>query len=69
MGTLLEGNVDNNNIIDITDFSIMVLSFNKPSTDPDYEVMADFNKDGIVNISDVSLLASNFGKNSPQTSP
>ncbi|MBM4429592.1 MAG: hypothetical protein FJ026_04485, partial [Chloroflexi bacterium] len=54
-GTLLEGDANNDNCVNITDFSILRLGFN-----PAYDERADFNGDGYVNITDFSLLKMNF---------
>lgn len=54
-GTLLEGDANNDNCVNITDFSILRLGFN-----PAYDARADFNQDGYVNITDFSLLKLNF---------
>jgi len=53
---LLEGDADDNDVVNITDFSILKDGFN-PVNDP----RADFTQDGTVNISDFSLLKDNFG--------
>lgn len=60
-GTLREGDVDNDNDVDIVDFSILATTFGKCEGDPDYDDRADFNEDGCVDIRDFSLLATNFG--------
>ncbi len=55
-GTLLEGDANDDNYVNISDFSLLRLGFA-----PGYDERVDFNEDGIVNISDFSLLAANFG--------
>ena len=55
LGTLLEGDADNNNIVNIVDFSILRSGFS-----PGFDPRADFNDDGVVNITDFSLLRTNF---------
>jgi poly(3-hydroxybutyrate) depolymerase len=55
-GTLLEGDANGDNYVDISDFSVLAAGFH-----PAYDARADFNEDGVVNISDFSLLATNFG--------
>ena len=55
-GTLLEGDANDDNYVNISDFSLLRLGFA-----PGYDARVDFNEDGIVNISDFSLLAANFG--------
>jgi hypothetical protein len=57
-GTLWEGDANDDNYVNITDFSLLATGFY-----PQYDERADFNEDGLVNITDFSLLASNFGMN------
>jgi hypothetical protein len=54
-GTLLEGDANDDNCVNITDFSVLRGGFV-----PGYDARADFNQDGFVNITDFSLLKSNF---------
>jgi hypothetical protein len=56
-GTLLEGDANNDNCVDIQDFSVLRTAFS-----PAYEARADFNQDGVVNIQDFSMLATNFNQ-------
>lgn len=56
-GLLLEGDANDDNYININDFSLLVAGFH-----PAYDARADFNGDGLVNINDFSLLARNFGR-------
>jgi hypothetical protein len=65
MGTLLEGDANGDNCVNIQDFSILATWFNSS------HAAADFNEDGRVNISDFSLLSMNFGTcgNLPVTDP
>lgn len=67
IGTLKEGDADNNNIVNITDFSVMAAAFGTLSGQGGYNAAADFNGDGSVNITDFSLLASNFGQGGAAT--
>ncbi len=62
VGMLLMGDAHNDNLVNITDFSILAVAFGKSSGQPGYDARADFNGDTIINITDFSLLASNFGK-------
>jgi hypothetical protein len=57
LGTLLEGDANDDNYVNINDFSLLASGFY-----PMYDARADFNEDGVVNINDFSLLAANFGK-------
>ncbi|MDZ4767592.1 MAG: M64 family metallopeptidase [Chloroflexota bacterium] len=59
--TLREGDANNDNVVNITDFSILAGTFGKTSVTVGFDARADFNNDGVVNISDFSLLAGSFG--------
>lgn len=61
MGTLKAGDANNDNIVNVTDFSILAATFGKNFLQPGYNSVADFNLDYIVNVTDFSLLANNFG--------
>jgi hypothetical protein len=65
MGTLLEGNANNDIRINILDFGILSGAFGKVSGDTGYNAMADFDRNGRINIQDFGLLSGNFGKISP----
>ena len=69
LGTLLEGNADDSNIVNITDFGILASSYGKSSGDTGYYANADFDRSGIVNITDFGLLAANYGKSAPVVAP
>ena len=62
VGTLRTGDADNNNLINVTDFSLLATAFSKISGELGYDVRTDFNADGITNVTDFSLLATNFGQ-------
>jgi len=62
MGSAKGGDADGNNLINITDFSILATSFGKSTGQVGFDARADFNNDGIVNISDFSMLATYFGQ-------
>ena len=55
-GTLLAGDCNGDNVVDVVDFSLFRSLFG--STAPS----ADFNGDGLVNIFDFSLFRMNFGR-------
>ena len=69
LGTLLEGNADDSNIINITDFGLLAASYGKSSGDSGYNARADFDRNGIINIADFGLLAANYGKSAPIVVP
>jgi hypothetical protein len=56
LGTLREGDANNDDRVSIIDFSILAAGFS-----PLYDARADFNQDGSVTIIDFSRLAQNFG--------
>ncbi len=56
LGTLLAGDCNNDNVVDIADFSIFRSRFGTTSAE------ADFNGNGLVDINDFSLLRMNFGR-------
>jgi hypothetical protein len=65
MGQLPSGDCDNNNVVNVTDFSLLRLSFGAigcPTPDPSYDDRADLNGDCLVNISDLNLMVRNYGQ-------
>lgn len=60
--TLPEGDANDDNSVNITDFSLLAASFGLTSSAPLFDARADFNGDTVVNINDFSLLASHFGQ-------
>ena len=60
-GSMKAGDCNNDNAVNITDFSILKSSFGKANGDPGYDERADFTGDNAVNISDFSILKNNFG--------
>jgi len=58
--TLLPGDVNNDNSVDIADLSALADAFYTGPNDPFWNPQADLNCDGGVNITDLSLLADYF---------
>ncbi len=56
------GDTDNNNLVNVTDFSLVAAAFGKVTGEVEFDARADFNGDAIINITDFSLLANNFGQ-------
>ena len=54
--------MNNDNLVDITDFSLLRATFGKGCGDPGYDGRADFTGDCLVDITDFSLLRGNFGQ-------
>jgi hypothetical protein len=62
MGTLLEGDANNDNYVMLLDFSILADAFGKCEGTTGYDARADFNGDNCIILLDFSLLASNFAQ-------
>ena len=62
LGTLLEGDADNDNDVDATDASLVNLAFGTAPGNARWDPRADFNEDNVVNATDMALLAANFGR-------
>jgi PKD repeat protein len=61
-GTLREGDVDNNDTVNIIDFGLLADAFGSVSGAANWDDRCDFNRDGVVNIMDFGLLSDNFGQ-------
>ena len=61
-GLLPEGDANGDNLVDLSDFSLLSTAFNTTSGGAGYNSAADFNNDGDVDISDFSLLSTNFNQ-------
>lgn len=60
VGTLREGDSNNDNFVTIVDFSILANTFNLCAGDGGYDERPDFNEDDCVGISDFSLLTNHY---------
>jgi hypothetical protein len=60
-GTLLEGDCDNNDMVNIYDFGILADAFGSLPASGNWDERADLDTSGAVNIYDFGLLADNFG--------
>ncbi|MCS6776861.1 MAG: dockerin type I domain-containing protein [Chloroherpetonaceae bacterium] len=61
VGTLLGGDANNDNFVDVLDLSALIESFDTSSGDPGWNNgVADFNCDGAVDVLDLDLLIRNF---------
>ena len=63
--TLLEGDADDNDLVDVSDFSMLAACFFQPLDSRPFCPDTDFNEDGIVDVGDFSLLNSNFFEEGP----
>jgi hypothetical protein len=60
--TLLTGDVNDDNAVNITDLGLLADSFGKSQGQTGFNPNADLNGDNAVNITDLGLLADNFGR-------
>jgi stage V sporulation protein SpoVS len=60
-GILLEGDCDNNDVVDISDFGIVGDAYGSVPASGNWDERADLNGDGVVDIYDFGLVADNFG--------
>jgi len=60
LGVLREGDANDDNTVNILDFSTLASTFGKCQSTADYDDQPDFNEDDCVTILDFSLLATNF---------
>jgi hypothetical protein len=60
LGELQEGDANDDNAVEVQDFSILSAAFFTVSGDPDFDGRTDFNEDDAVSIVDFSLLSGNF---------
>jgi len=65
MGTLLEGNTNRDNIINLDDFAILSKHWPATKAKGEYDIRADFDRNELINIADLYLLATNWLKSSP----
>jgi hypothetical protein len=58
--SLVNGDVNDDNRINLTDFSLLSAAFRSRPGDANWNPMADLNGDGVVNLADFSILSANF---------
>lgn len=68
LGALIAGDANNDNEVTLTDFSLLVGTFNLTPNVNGYNGAADFNGDGAVSILDFSILADNFNAQGEEVS-
>jgi glucose/arabinose dehydrogenase len=59
-GTLIGGDVNSNNIINLADLGALLFSYNKIAGNPGYVTNADLNGDSVVNLGDLGILLVNY---------
>lgn len=62
IGTMRAGDANNDNVVNVSDFTILRATNGKGCGQTGYDGRADFNNDCVVNITDFNLLRSNYGQ-------
>ena len=62
VGTLLGGDANDDNSVDVLDLDQIIQSFDRCLGDDGFIVSADFNCDGCVDVLDLDILIRNFDK-------
>jgi hypothetical protein len=65
LGTLLEGNANQDNTIDLDDCAALSAAWQAMKEQPQYDIRIDFDRNGLINAADLSLLAVNWLRSSP----
>jgi hypothetical protein len=65
MGTLLEGNANDDDWINLQDYDILAAAYGKGQGDSGYTAGADFNRSGRINVADFGLLVDNYNEVTP----
>ncbi|MCE9559159.1 MAG: metallophosphoesterase [Armatimonadetes bacterium] len=58
--TLINGDVVDDNVIDLSDYTQLVIAFNAQPADPNWQATADLNGDLVVDLTDYTILVVNF---------
>ena len=58
--TLLAGDADNNNVVDVDDLTLLLFAFNSKNGDGIYDARCDFDGNGLVDVDDLTDLLFNF---------
>jgi hypothetical protein len=65
LGVLLEGDANHDGTIDLSDYSILSMYWQASESQAEYDIRADFDRDGLVNTADLLLLTANWLEISP----
>jgi hypothetical protein len=65
LGTLLEGNANQDNIVDLADYAILSTGWSASQGQTEYDARTDFEINGLIDAADLSLLAGNWLMSSP----
>ena len=65
LGILLEGNANQDNIVDFDDYAVLSACWLASKDQPEYNAGADFDRNGLINAADLCLLAASWLRTSP----
>ncbi len=65
MGILFEGDINQDNTIDFNDYTVLSMCWLSSKDQAEYNAVADFDRNGIINAADLSLFAANWLRISP----
>lgn len=65
LGTLLEGDANQDNIVDFDDYAVLSACWLTSKDKAEYNAGVDFDRNGLINAADLSLLAANWLRTSP----
>jgi len=65
LGTLLEGNANQDNIIDLDDYAILSTCWLASKAQACFDLRTDFDRNGLIDAADLCLLAANWLRSSP----
>ncbi|MCE9557788.1 MAG: hypothetical protein K8R88_02440 [Armatimonadetes bacterium] len=60
--TLVNGDANDDNVIDLSDYTIVVTAFNAVPSSDNWDVRADLNGDGVVDLTDYTIVVTNFNQ-------
>ncbi len=69
LGTLLEGNANQDSVVNLDDYAILSRCWLASKTQAEYDVRADFDRNGLIDVADLCLLAANWLRSSPVEIP
>ena len=58
----MNGDVNGDNTVSLSDFSALRTAFNSTASDPNWNPNADLNGDGVVSLADFSILRNSFNE-------
>jgi hypothetical protein len=62
IGLLMVGDINDDNIVNISDFNLLRNSFGRLAGDPNFNPNADFTCDGLVSVQDLNLMRRNLNR-------